>query len=246
MTVFFFVVGLEIKQAVLWGELAERKKAIFPIAAALGGMLLPALIFVSLNLGQQSLRGWGIPMATDIAFAMVMLALLGHRAPPQLRLFLLTLAIIDDIGAILVIGVFYTQGFSWTAVASAVAILFMILMFVRAGIRSLPLHLILAFSLWAAMLKSGVHATLTGIILAMATPSVSWFTQRHFSEAATGLVERITMATGRNNHNEAEGWLGQMEELIVGTEAPLSGVSDWFTPGSAMWSCRCLHSAMPA
>ena len=136
MTLFFFVVGLEIRRELVRGELSEVRRASLPFAAALGGMVVPALVFVALNVGRSSMRGWGVPMATDIAFAVAALALLGRRVPPALRVLLLSLAVIDDVGAIVVIGLFYSTGFSAVGLVLAGAGMIAIFLLQRLGARS--------------------------------------------------------------------------------------------------------------
>ena len=171
MVVFFFMVGLEIKREVLVGELASPKQAAFPIAAAIGGMVVPALIYVAFNAGTPELRGWGTPMATDIAFALGVLALLGTRAPTGLKIFLAALAIVDDLGAVLVIALFYSAGIDWNMLLYA-GITFIVLMGAnRGGIRRPAVYATLGVVLWYFFLKSGVHATIAGVLLAVTIPA---------------------------------------------------------------------------
>ncbi len=171
MAIFFFLVGLEIKRAMLAGELASFDRAIVPALAALGGMAVPALIYVAVNAGDATaLRGWAIPAATDIAFAVGVLAVLGSRVPVSLKVFLLALAIIDDLGAIIIIALFYTADLSTTALAlAAVGIAGLIILNVR-GVASLAPYALVGLFIWLCVLKSGVHATLAGVIVALAVP----------------------------------------------------------------------------
>jgi NhaA family Na+:H+ antiporter len=171
MAVFFFLVGLEIKREVLVGELARLRQAALPVAAALGGMVVPALLFLLFNAGEPTARGWGIPMATDIAFALGVLALVGSRVPSSLRVFLSALAIADDLGAVLVIALFYTAGVSWGALGAAGALLLLSLGANAAGVRSWVIYALIGVALWVAVLLSGVHATVAGVLLAMTIPS---------------------------------------------------------------------------
>jgi NhaA family Na+:H+ antiporter len=171
MTIFFFVAGLEIKRELVHGELSSRRKAILPAAAAFGGMLVPAGIYLAFNLGGAGEHGWGIPMATDIAFALGALALLGRRAPLALRAFLLALAIVDDMGAILVIALFYTDSISLAAVAWAVGLGLLVVGMGRAGIQRTWLYVLPGCLFWLAVFETGVHATIAGVVLAMLTPS---------------------------------------------------------------------------
>ncbi|SNC63436.1 sodium/proton antiporter, NhaA family [Hymenobacter gelipurpurascens] len=171
MTVFFLIVGLEIKREVLEGELSSIKQASLPIAGAIGGMLMPALLFWLINRGTPTAGGWGIPMATDIAFSLAVLNLLGPRIPLALKVFLTALAIVDDLGAVLVIAGFYTQHLELSALGTAAVIWLALVAFNRLGLRSLWFYLPLGFVLWFYMLQSGVHATLAGVLLAVTIPS---------------------------------------------------------------------------
>ncbi len=173
MAVFFFLVGLEIKREVMEGKLADRAAAALPLAGAVGGMLAPALIYVSLNMASsdpEALRGWAIPAATDIAFALGVLALLGSRVPVVLRAFLLTLAIVDDLGAILIIALFYTADISVTALLFAGLGAVALFILNRAGVAARLPYILIGAVIWVCVLKSGVHATLAGVITAFAIP----------------------------------------------------------------------------
>jgi NhaA family Na+:H+ antiporter len=170
MTVFFFVVGLEIKREIVAGELRDRRTAALPVLAAIGGMVLPALLYLAVNADGSTARGWGIPMATDIAFAVGVLALFGPRVPSGMKLFLLTLAIVDDIGAIVVIAVFYSEGVSARWIAGAVATVLVIVLMRRFGAASPWLYVLPAFVLWVCTEQSGVHATIAGVVLGLLTP----------------------------------------------------------------------------
>ena len=167
MALFFFVVGVEIKQELVAGELRHFRAAALPAAAALGGMVVPALLYFALNAGGPGARGWGIPMATDIAFALGVLALLGRFVPPPLRLFLLTLAIVDDIGAIVVIAVFYSSGIDWRWLGAAVALLGVIVVLRRLRVLWPPAYVLLGLGVWFATFESGVHATIAGVVLGL-------------------------------------------------------------------------------
>ncbi len=171
MAAFFFLIGLELKREVLQGELSNPSQIVLPVAAAIGGLIAPALIYVALNWEDaMALRGWAIPAATDIAFAMGVLSLLGTRVPHALKLFLLTLAITDDLGAIVIIAVFYTADLSLTSLIIAGGAIAFLYIFNRRGIRSLVPYILMGIVLWVAVLKSGVHATLAGIVLALFIP----------------------------------------------------------------------------
>lgn len=171
MAVFFFLVGLEIKRELLEGELASRTQALLPAGAALGGMLVPALIYAAFNAGDPvGLRGWGIPMATDIAFALGILLLLGSRVPASLKIFLTAVAIIDDLGAILVIAFFYTDNLSLTMLLAAAAGIVVLLALNRWRVMAIGPYVMVGLVIWVFVLKSGVHATLAGVITALAVP----------------------------------------------------------------------------
>ena len=167
MAIFFFGVGLEIKREFLVGELAERRKAMLPIVAAVGGMVVPALIYSGFNFNGAGAQGWGIPMATDIAFALGALAVLGSRIPEALKVFLVALAIVDDLGALLVIAIFYTASIDWRSIALIVALLLALWVANRFGARRGSIYLLLGVDLWAAVFMSGLHATLAGVMTAL-------------------------------------------------------------------------------
>jgi len=171
MAVFFFVVGLEIKRELLAGDLASRSQALLPAGAALGGMVVPALIYAAINHGDPvALRGWAIPAATDIAFALGVLALLGSRVPPSLKVFLTAVAIIDDLGAILVIAFFYTEQLSIVMLLAAGVGCLVLLILNRAKVNAIGPYVVIGLLIWVFVLKSGVHATLAGVVTALAIP----------------------------------------------------------------------------
>ena len=167
LAIFFFVAGMELKRELTSGSLKDRAVAAIPIAAALGGMLVPALIFVGLNAGSTTSVGWGIPMATDIAFALAVLAVSGKRLPIELRAFLLTLAVVDDLGAILVIAIFYTATINLIALVIAVLALALFGLLQSKGIQGWYFYLPLAVIAWAAIHESGVHATVAGVAMGL-------------------------------------------------------------------------------
>lgn len=174
MSVFFLVVGLEIRREMHAGELSDLRRATLPIAAALGGMLVPALIYVVASPGGAASRGWGVPMATDIAFAVGVLALLGKRVPAAMRVLLLALAIIDDIGAILVIAIFYSSGVELTGFAISAAGLAGFVALRAVGTRSISLYLVPAAVLWVGVLTAGVHPTIAGVVTGLLIPTRLW------------------------------------------------------------------------
>ncbi len=171
MAIFFFLVGLELKREFLVGELSDLKQATLPVMAAIGGMLVPALIYSSLNMGTEGERGWGIPMATDIAFAVGCIALLGNRVPRSVVMFLVALAIVDDLGAILVIAVWYTEDVNMAALITAGVLVVIMWLLKAAGVRRSPAYVFVGVLLWYELHEAGVHATLAGVITAMALPA---------------------------------------------------------------------------
>ena len=182
MAIFFFVVGLEIKRELVSGDLRDPRAAALPAIAALGGMAVPALIYLGFNAGTDAANGWGIPMATDIAFAVGVVALLGSRIPLGGRLFLLTLAIVDDIGAIVVIAVFYTEQLSLAHLTLSLATLAAIWVASRIGIRSLTFYVPAAMVAWFFLFESGVHATLAGVAIGFITPAGSMYADREYRD----------------------------------------------------------------
>ncbi|MBC8064996.1 MAG: Na+/H+ antiporter NhaA, partial [Chlorobia bacterium] len=182
MAVFFFLVGLEIKREFLIGELATPRKAALPIIAAIGGMAVPALIFAAFNGSGSGSKGWGIPMATDIAFALGVLSLLGSRVPLALKVFLAAVAIVDDIGAILVIAIFYSEEIKWALIGAGFGILIGLGILNRFGVRNPAFYIIAGFVLWVLFLKSGIHATVAGVLLAFTIPTRVHLVPRDFAE----------------------------------------------------------------
>ncbi|HEX5072104.1 MAG TPA: Na+/H+ antiporter NhaA [Gemmatimonadaceae bacterium] len=194
MAVFFFVVGLEIKRETIAGELASVKTAALPMIAALGGMLVPAAIYAFTNAGGPGSPGWGVPMATDIAFALGVLALLGNRVPTALKVFLAALAIVDDIGAVLVIAVFYSSGVAWGPLAGAAGLLVLAIAFNRAGVRRPWTYGAIGLALWGTVLLSGIHATVAGVLLAFAIPVRTRVNEREFLAKARRALEAFDRA----------------------------------------------------
>jgi Na+:H+ antiporter, NhaA family len=205
MVVFFFVVGLEIKRELHAGELSEPRRAALPVLAALGGMVAPALIYLALNAGTPAVRGWGVPMATDIAFAVGVLALLGKRVKPALRILLLALAVIDDLGAILVIAVFYSSGIDPLGLALAAGGLALLLAFQKLGVRWPAAYLLPAGVVWAGALLAGVHPTLAGVVIGLLTPVRPWLGPPAFVERATATVQAV----------RTEGIAGDARQLVA-------------------------------
>ncbi|MBL8159076.1 Na+/H+ antiporter NhaA [Candidatus Saccharibacteria bacterium] len=240
MAIFFLVVGLEIKRECLRGELRKLKTAALPFAAAIGGMVVPALIFLSLNTGTEAAGGWAIPMATDIAFAVGVLALLGRRVPASLRLFLLTLAIVDDIGAVLVIALFYSSGISLPMLAIAAVASLIILLLGQLGRLNMSLYIAGCVLIWLAINASGVHPSIAGIVmgviapLAGSGPSIAERTERFlipistlfviplFAFANTGII----LSAGNLEHIAALPLaLGIIGGLFIGKVAGITAAS---------------------
>ncbi len=192
MVIFFFVVGLEIRREIHQGELSELRRATLPIGAAIGGMVAPALIYLAFNHGRESASGWGVPMATDIAFAVGVLTLLGSRVPSALRVLLLALAIIDDIGAILVIALFYSSGIQVAGLAVALGGVLGTLALQRIGVRQVAVYIVPGLVVWAGMLSAGIHPTIAGVIMGLLTPAKSWFGEKGFLHEARDAIDEFS------------------------------------------------------
>jgi NhaA family Na+:H+ antiporter len=192
MTIFFFVVGLEIKHEIVSGELADPRKALLPVVAAIGGMVVPAGLFALCMWGRDGSHGWGVPMATDIAFVVGFLTLLGPRVPPGLKILLLTLAIADDIGSVLVIAIAYSTDISFYALGIAGAGLALVVVLLQLGVRSPPIYFILAAAIWVACVKSGVHPTVAGVVLGLLTPARPLLSRRVLFDVVNDLYSRLS------------------------------------------------------
>lgn len=225
MAAFFFMVGLELKREILVGELANLKMAMLPIIAAVGGMLVPAIIYFAINPSGDAARGWGIPMATDIAFALGVIALLAGRVPHALISFLVALAIVDDLGAILIIALFYTEELNLLAllIGGITTLLMIGLNFL--GVRRTVPYFVLGFILWAALLKSGVHATLAGVIAAFCIPALPKFDPSSFSHRMRQLLNKFDDSYKKEQNilkNQSMVSMTQtMGKGVAGVEAPL-------------------------
>jgi NhaA family Na+:H+ antiporter len=191
MTLFFFTVGLEIKRELIIGELASFKRASLPVAAAAGGMIVPALIYTMFNYGTPTANGWGIPMATDIAFALAVIAILGHRIPFGIRIFLSALAISDDIGAVLVIALFYTQSIAWYYLLVALFFLGGIVLANMLWVRYTLLYVLLGVGVWIAILGSGIHATVAGVVVALLIPAQGRYDTATFIQKVFRYLEKF-------------------------------------------------------
>lgn len=225
MAIFFFVVGLEIKREVLVGELASPRQAALPAAAALGGMLAPALIFVAITAGGEGSNGWGVPMATDIAFALGVLALLGRRVPESLRVFLTALAIVDDLGAVLVIALFYTSHIVWAGLGAAAIFLLALIVLNRLGADQPLIYAVLGVGVWVALLESGVHASVAGVLVALTIPARNYMDSSEFYRRAHDVLHRFDRAGESGTHILSnagqQSALGELEELARRVQSPL-------------------------
>jgi NhaA family Na+:H+ antiporter len=226
MALFFFIVGLEIKREVLVGELRYPRQAALPIAAAVGGAVGPALVYLTLVFGGEGTHGWGIPIGTDTAFSIGLIALLGTRVRPQLLVFLTAFAIIDDIIAVLVIAIFYTDQLSWGAMAAAGVILLALILANRAGIYRWPVYAVLGVVLWLAIFESGIHGTLAGVLVAMTVPSRAWINPSEFLARGRRILhdfEEASYSTLNMLSNERQQHATQsLARLTEQVEAPLT------------------------
>jgi NhaA family Na+:H+ antiporter len=216
MALFFFVVGLEIKREIVSGELAEPRKALLPIVAALGGMIVPASLFLICLRGRPGLHGWGIPMATDIAFVVGFLTLLGPRVPAGLKIFLLTLAIADDLGAVLVIGFAYTADLQVLPLALAGVGVALVLFLRYIGVRAVAVYTLVGFGIWFGFLKSGVHPTLAGVLLGLLTPARPLVRQRVLLDIVGDLFARLrqTRDGGSQSVTETQSPAERLETML--------------------------------
>ncbi len=222
MVVFFLLVGLEIKREILVGELSSPRQAALPIIAALGGMVVPALLYALVNRGGDGMAGWGIPMATDIAFALGILALLGPRVPLGLKVFLAALAIVDDLGAVLVIAFFYTSSISAGALAGAALCVVVLVVFNVRRVCALTPYVVVGHVLWYCFLLSGIHSTIAGVILAMTIPTDSRLNAREFASRARGLLDEFDrLETGDGLIISSKG----QQEALHGLDVAVSAVN---------------------
>jgi NhaA family Na+:H+ antiporter len=237
MVIFFFVIGLEIKRNLLVGELSSLNRAALPMIAAVGGVMVPACIYLAFNWGSDSMHGWGIPMATDIAFALGVVMALGKRIPTSLKIFLLALAIVDDLMAILVIALFYTSNINMNAIAFAIVIIGVLIYLNYKGIRNIPLYGLLGIALWLAFLLSGVHATIAGVLLAFTIPARARTSANEFREELTKIVknfpqkefEIMCVDEGQRKAIKA------LEYEVIKIKTPLQKLEDMFHPIAALF-----------
>lgn len=229
MAVFFFVVGLEIKRSLVLGELASVRRATLPIFAAIGGMAVPAALYILLNGSGEASRGWGIPMATDIAFSLGVLALLGSRAPLSLKVFLTAFAIVDDIGAIAVIAIFYTESISWANLGVGVGLLLFLVALNVSGVTNTLIYFIVSILVWISFFESGIHATVSGVLIAMTIPMKVQIDSQQFVQRGRMLMdifENEGPNTTRRGHfalttTRQRGVLEELEDASKEVESPL-------------------------
>lgn len=228
MSVFFFLVGLEIKREVLIGELSTLKQAAFPLIAAVGGTIVPALVYISLNHGSIAHKGWGIPMATDIAFALGVLALLGDRVPVSLKIFVTALAIVDDIIAVLVIALFYTAQIHFLSLAAGLAGVALSFGLNLLGVRKPAVYAFLGLCVWGAVLKSGVHATVAGVMFAFTIPARTYIDRAHFLKQGRWLFDRFE--TARPDSFEEQAAIHTLETQCELIQSPLHRIERSLQP----------------
>lgn len=228
MTFFFFVVGLEIKRELLVGELSDMKAALLPIIAAAGGMVFPALFYFALNAEGPGAPGWGVPMATDIAFAVGVMMLLGDRVPKTLITFLLALAIVDDLGAVLVIAIFYTDQLNMLAMAASGVLMAALILFNILGMRKTSIRVLVTIALWVAMLNTGIHATIAGVLAAFTVPCLPKVNARDFSDKIRYLVDKFDrLYNGRSvllNNDKQRAVVMTMENVVTRVKSPLQSI----------------------
>ena len=221
MAIFFFVVALEIKRELVLGQLSSPRRAALPIIAALGGMVVPAALYLSLNPDGEAARGWGIPMATDIAFALGVLALLGRRIPAELRAFLLGLAVVDDLGAIFVIAVAYTESLDMAQLALVGVLIIVMMVANRVGFRHAAFTIILSFMIWVATLESGIHATVAGVVIGALIPARPNYSREDFGRESEALLAEYGACMEAGDTDRADDILGELELLTQETESQL-------------------------
>ena len=216
MVVFFFCVGLEIKREIVCGELSTVKKAMLPVIAAVGGMLFPALIYTCFNAGTAASSGWGIPTATDIAFAIGIMSMLGDRVPVSLKIFLTALAIADDLGAILVVAFFYGGAINLQLLLIAALILFLVFLLNKAGVKRMIYYLIPAIAIWILFYYAGIHATMSGVVMAMMIPMKARYSRSYFNRKVTryhGMINELGVKSDEEPDHEQQAYLNNISKV---------------------------------
>jgi len=237
MAFFFFIVGLEIKKEFLWGQLNSISQSALPVAAAIGGMIVPALIFLALNPTGATSSGWGVPMATDIAFALGVLMLLGDRVPTSLKVILTTLAVVDDLGAIAVIAILYTGTLDMTSLIFGVSTLFLALVANRIGLRLVSIYGILGIISWLFFLKSGVQATVAGVLLAFTIPGKKKVVREKLAEKGINLMETFQqkVESNQNTRKSENRILHELESDMHFAQTPVEKLELALAPFSAFF-----------
>jgi Na+:H+ antiporter, NhaA family len=235
MVVFFFVVGLEIRREIDCGELSEVRRAALPAFAALGGMIVPACLFLAFNAGTPASVGWGVPMATDIAFAVGVLALLGKRVRPALRILLLALAVIDDLGAILVIALFYSSGINAVGLAVVAAGLAVLVAMQKLGVRSPLAYLVPGLVIWAGTYLTGVHPTLAGVVIGLLTPVRAWLGPGAFVDQAQAAAVIVNSQGAQPDHDAVRTRLADLEVASRETFSPVERLQHTLHPWVAFF-----------
>jgi NhaA family Na+:H+ antiporter len=218
MAIFFFLVGMEIKHEIVHGELSDMRRAALPVFGALGGMVVPAVLYAVINRGRGGQHGWGIPMATDIAFSLGVLGMI-KGIPSDLKVFLLTLAIADDIGAIVVIAVFYSGSLDRVALFTGLVILALIALTLKLGISQPVMYFVLAVAFWIAILRSGIHATIAGVILGFMVPTTAPLSLKEFQDIAADMSKRFRDAMASGDVPMAKSVLGRFDAVLGTTES---------------------------
>jgi NhaA family Na+:H+ antiporter len=228
MTIFFFVVGLEIKREIVHGELREPSKALLPVFAALGGVVMPAVVYLALQWGEPGQRGWAIPMATDIASVVGFLALFGSRVPFGLKILLLSLAIVDDLVAVLIIAVVFTETIAWAWLGWATGAFGLVYTFHRIGVRSIPVYALIGIFIWLAFLRAGVHPTVAGVLLGLLTPAHAWIGKKTFVDVLSATWQRASEEDDDPYHAPADA--GRAQFVAREATPPLQRLEDGLHP----------------
>lgn len=228
MTIFFFVVGLEVKREIAHGELRDPRKALLPVFAALGGVVVPAAIYLALQWGEPGARGWAIPMATDIAFVVGLLALFGKRVPFGLKIMLLSLAIVDDLVAVLIIAFVFTETLAWGWLGAAGVAFGVVYAFRHIGVRAIGVYVLLGAFIWLAFLRAGVHPTVAGVLLGLLTPSRVWLGRQTLTDVLRTVWQRADPADRESDVTRAD--LAQAEVAARESVSPLQRLEDLLHP----------------
>ncbi|HVD96603.1 MAG TPA: Na+/H+ antiporter NhaA [Cytophagaceae bacterium] len=227
MTIFFIVVGLEIKRELIAGELSTKEKAMLPVVGALGGMLAPALIFTIFNIGRSELSGWAIPTATDIAFSLTVVSLLGKKVPLSLKVFLTALAVVDDLGAIVIIAIFYSQETQWLYLFYSFIVIVVLVFMNRKDVRNIYAYMFVGVFLWIFLHHAGIHATISGVILALTVPFRYKNYEKIFNEKTEQLIanaKALQSPEAQQDHASRDQAIEEMQKLSTTMEAPLNNM----------------------